>query len=301
MSKHERDSVCHDVSFRSLGGLATWCWHCNMNSGDTADQVNSSDTTATKSQVSLVRKKSPLTHLVHHDDHDMRWAGGLTIGQLEMSLDSHYIVKKQKQLSKPVFNRSHPKRNSTTPAIAVISSLVGRSAKPWQVRGGQLHSSSWSVGVVLISWQAGPGCRLHWHLHLSLSPPFLIEFLPFSILLCGQLQVQEVQVVGGWHPLPHLLVLLVLPLLLAHPASMHLTPAVPPAVWDSCCIYPHLASKRFRLATDAVLFSDCWLVKDNRLCDNTDWERQVSYSLRNFHPDLWQAVAQENEAEDYSW
>ena len=35
--------------------------------------------------------------------------------------------------------------------------------------GGQLHSSSWSVGVVLISWQAGPGCRLHWHLHLSLS------------------------------------------------------------------------------------------------------------------------------------
>ena len=167
--------------------------------------------------------------------------------------------------------------------------------------GGQLHSSSWSVGVVLISWQAGPGCRLHWHLHLSLSPPFLIEFLPFSILLCGQLQVQEVQVVGGWHPLPHLLVLLVLPLLLAHPASMHLTPAVPPAVWDSCCIYPHLASTRSRLATDAVLFSDCWLVKDNRLCDNTDWERQVSYSLRNFHPDLWQAVAQENEAEDYSW
>ena len=52
-----------------------------------------------------------------------------------MSLDSHYIVKKQKQLSKPVFNRSTPKRNSTTPAIAVISSLVGRGAKPWQGRG----------------------------------------------------------------------------------------------------------------------------------------------------------------------
>ena len=52
-----------------------------------------------------------------------------------MSLDSHYIVTKQKQLSKPVFNRSTPKRNSTTPAIAVISSLVGRGAKPWQGRG----------------------------------------------------------------------------------------------------------------------------------------------------------------------
>ena len=59
----------------------------------------------------------------------------MTIGQLEMSLDSHYIVTKQKQLSKPVFNRSTPKRNSTTPAIAVISSLVGRGAKPWQGRG----------------------------------------------------------------------------------------------------------------------------------------------------------------------
>ena len=36
--------------------------------------MNSGDTAATKSQVSLVRKKSPLTHLVDHDDddHDMR-------------------------------------------------------------------------------------------------------------------------------------------------------------------------------------------------------------------------------------
>ena len=166
-------------------------------------------------------------------------------------------------------------------------------------------SSTAPAGRWVLFWSAGRPDQgagsTDTSISLSLFPPFPIEFLPFSILLCGQLQVQEVQVVGGWHPLPHLLVLLVLPLLLAHPASMHLTPAVPPAVWDSCCIYPHLASKRFRLATDAVLFSDCWLVKDNRLCDNTDWERQVLYSLRNFHPDLWQAVAQENEAEDYSW
>ena len=63
----------------------------------------------------------------------------MTIGQLEMSLDSHWIVAKQRQLSKPIFNRFHPKRNWMTPAIAVISSLVGRSAKPWQARGGQLQ------------------------------------------------------------------------------------------------------------------------------------------------------------------
>ena len=158
----------------------------------------------------------------------MRWAGGLTIGQLEMSLDSHYIVKKQKQLSKPVFNRSHPKRNSTTPAIAVISSLVGRSAKPWQVRGGQLHSSSWSVGVVLISWQAGPGCRLHWHLHLSLSLSSFSDWV--SPLFHPSLRpAASARSAGCWWLTPP-------PTPPSPPSSpLYFWPTQPPCTWHQLC------------------------------------------------------------------
>ena len=76
--------------------------------------------------------------------------------------------------------------------------------------------------------------------------------------------MQEVQVVGGWHPLPPLLVLLVLPST-SGPPSLHALDTS----WAASSVrlllhyYPHLASTRSRLATDAVLFSDCWLVKDN--------------------------------------
>ena len=85
-----------------------------------------------------------------------------------MSLDSHYIVTKQSSFPSPFLIAPLPnaiRRPLQSPLFQAL--LV---AVPSRGKGeGQLHSSSWSVGVVLISWQAGPGCRLHWHLHLSLS------------------------------------------------------------------------------------------------------------------------------------
>ena len=180
MSKHERDSVCHDVSFRSLGGFATWCWHCNMNSGDTADQVNSGDTTATKSQVSLVCKKSPLTHLVHPDDHDMRWAGGLTIGQLEMSLDSHYIVTKQSSFPSPFLIAPLPnaiRRPLQSPLFQALLVAVPSRGK-WE--GG---SSTAPAGRWVLFWSAGRPDQGAGSTDTSISLSLLLFWLSFSPFL----------------------------------------------------------------------------------------------------------------------
>ena len=195
LSKHECDSVGHDVSFRSLGGFATWCWHCNMNSGDTAGQVNSGDTAAIKSQVSLVRKKSPLTHLVDHDDHDMRWSDVLTIGlwihirllQSKGSFPSPFLIA-------PIPNAiRRPLQSPLFQALLVAVASRGKG-------GGQLHSSSWSVGVVLISWLAGPGCRLHWHLHILLFWFSFSSFLSFFAAGCKCMKCKLLVVDTPSHP-----------------------------------------------------------------------------------------------------
>ena len=142
-----------------------------MNSGDTAGQVNSGDTAAIKSQVSLVRKRSPLTHLVDHDEHDTSWGGMRWFDNWKCLWVLFRLLQSKGSFPSPSLIAPIPnaiRRPLQSPLFQALLVAVPSRGKP---EGGS-SSSSWSVGVVLISWLAG---RTTVPAPLTPpSPPFLI-------------------------------------------------------------------------------------------------------------------------------